>query len=91
MSKQSDADFQHYVDEDWIGDAMRQDESARKKAEGVVLGRPIGSSRRESLKSFGKDAVLRKLLNIGHSYSSIARILKVHRITVANYANGYVL
>jgi DNA invertase Pin-like site-specific DNA recombinase len=58
---------------------------ARKKAEGVILGRPIGSSRPENFKLHGKEEILHELRDLGHSYSSIARILKVHRITVSGY------
>lgn len=58
---------------------------ARKKSEGVQLGRPIGSSRPEHYKLYGKEDVLRDLLLSGHSYSSISRKFKVHRLTVSNF------
>lgn len=57
---------------------------ARKKAEGIVLGRPKGkkSSRK---KLTGKEKQISKMLETGVSYSSIARYLKVHRLTVASF------
>jgi DNA invertase Pin-like site-specific DNA recombinase len=54
---------------------------ARKKAEGVVLGRPRGS--KSKLKKLaGKEAEIRTLLDKKISKSAIARILGVHRLTV---------
>lgn len=55
---------------------------ARKKAEGVVLGRPKGrkSSR---VKLSGKEAIIRELREQNVSISEIARIYKVHRNTVS--------
>jgi DNA invertase Pin-like site-specific DNA recombinase len=58
---------------------------ARKKAEGVVLGRPIGSSRPESYKLHGKDEQITRMLQSGMSYSAIARKLHVHRLTASSY------
>ena len=58
---------------------------ARKKAEGVILGRPIGSSRPENYKLFGKDKQIANLRGQRLSYSAIAKIMGVHRLTVANY------
>ena len=60
---------------------------ARKREEGVVLGRPKGSSKPEHFKLYGKDEVIKELLNLGNSKSSIARMLKVHRNTLLNYMN----
>ncbi|WP_151087366.1 master DNA invertase Mpi family serine-type recombinase [Hymenobacter baengnokdamensis] len=55
---------------------------ARKKAEGVVLGRPKGSkSSRHKLS--GKDDKIKQLLLDGISISGIGRITKTHRLTVA--------
>ena len=55
---------------------------ARKKAEGVVLGRPKGSqSKRKKLT--GKDEEIQRLLAKKISVSGISRILGVHRLTVA--------
>lgn len=58
---------------------------ARKKSEGVVLGRPKGASEYTSLKLFPKQKKIKAMLNEGKSYSYIARELKVHRITVAKF------
>ena len=58
---------------------------ARKKSEGVILGRPKGTSNYSSLKLFSKRDKIQRMLNDGKSYSYIARELKVHRITVAKF------
>lgn len=58
---------------------------ARKKSEGVILGRPKGESRFSSLKLYRKRRVIQEMLQEGYTYSSIARKLKVHRVTVANF------
>lgn len=61
----------------------------RKKEEGIILGRPRG--RQSSyLKLSSKDKKIRELLEQKKSKSAIARILGVHRITVANYINRYI-
>jgi DNA invertase Pin-like site-specific DNA recombinase len=55
---------------------------ARKKAEGIILGRPKGS--KNSIKKLtGKEAEIKELLKKNVSISAIARILGVHRLTVA--------
>jgi len=56
----------------------------RKRAEGVVLGRPKGrkSSR---VKLTGREAEILRLLDRGISKTRIARRLKVHRITLAKF------
>lgn len=57
---------------------------ARKKAEGVILGRPKGrkSSR---VKLSDKESVISELLIQGVSKSQIARIFKVNRNTVYKF------
>ncbi|MDR3140880.1 MAG: master DNA invertase Mpi family serine-type recombinase [Tannerellaceae bacterium] len=61
-----------------------KDALARKKAEGIVLGRPKGSkSSRKKLT--GKEAKIKLLLKENASYSAIARILNVSRLTVTNF------
>lgn len=60
---------------------------ARKKAEGVVLGRPKGS-KSSCLKLTGKEEEIRKLLIKKKSYSAIARKMGVHRITVSTFAKS---
>lgn len=59
---------------------------ARKKAEGVQLGRPKGrkSSR---VKLTGKESVIKGCLEAGFSKCAIARKLHVHRITLSKYIN----
>lgn len=59
---------------------------ARKKAEGVKLGRPKGTSNFTSLKLYPKREKVKKMLENGESYSSIAKQLNVHRITVSDFA-----
>lgn len=57
---------------------------ARRRAEGVVLGRPKGrkSSR---VKLTGREDEIARLLLRGYSKSRIARRLKVHRITLGKF------
>jgi len=58
---------------------------ARKKAEGVILGRPIGrKSDITSTKLHGKEDKIKKLLKQKVSVSAIGRILGVHRLTVSS-------
>jgi DNA invertase Pin-like site-specific DNA recombinase len=57
---------------------------ARKKAEGVVLGRPKGR-KSDRVKLSGKEAAIRIMLDENISKSEIARIFKVDRMTVANF------
>lgn len=58
---------------------------ARKKSEGVILGRPKGSHAAKK-KLTGKEEEIQELLDKKISYSAIARILGVHRLTVAEHA-----
>lgn len=60
---------------------------ARKKAEGVILGRPIGS-KSSTLKLTGKEDEIKKLLKNKISHSAIGRILGVHRLTVTSFAKN---
>ena len=60
---------------------------ARKRAEGVVLGRPKGK-KSSSLKLTGKEAEINKLLNQKVSYSAIGRIIGVHRLTVSSFVKS---
>lgn len=61
---------------------------ARKKAEGVILGRPVGSSKPENYKLYGKENKIAILLRQRMSYSAIARKLRVHRLTLASYVKS---
>jgi len=62
---------------------------ARRRAEGVILGRPKGrkSSR---VKLTGREEEIARLLRRGYSKSRIARRLKVHRITLGKFIREYV-
>ncbi|MDR2683838.1 MAG: master DNA invertase Mpi family serine-type recombinase [Prevotellaceae bacterium] len=57
---------------------------ARKRAEGVILGRPKGSKSKVK-KLTGKEVEIKTLLDKKISKSAIARILGVHRLTVAQF------
>ena len=57
---------------------------ARKKAEGVVLGRPKGSKSVKT-KLTGQEKQIKELLEKKVSYSAIGRILGVHRLTVSSF------
>lgn len=59
---------------------------ARKKAEGVILGRPKGiKSRPEKYKLFGKQKLITELLLADVSKRKIAEICKVDRNTLARF------
>lgn len=57
---------------------------ARKRAEGVVLGRPKGRKSSKT-KLTGQELKIKELLDKKVSYSAIARILGVHRLTVSKF------
>lgn len=57
---------------------------ARKKSEGVVLGRPKGR-KSTKVKLSGKENTIKDLLDQGVSKTQIARIFKVDRMTVYNF------
>lgn len=57
---------------------------ARKRAEGVILGRPKGSKSART-KLTGKEETIKGCLAAGFSLSATARKLKVHRLTLAKY------
>ena len=57
---------------------------ARKKAEGVVLGRPKGSKSAKT-KLTGQEKRIKELLDKRVSYSAIGRSLGVHRLTVSSF------
>ncbi len=59
---------------------------AKKKAEGVVLGRPVGR-KSDRVKLSGKEEVIRELLNQGVPKTKIAKIFKVNRNTLAKFIN----
>ena len=57
---------------------------ARKRAEGVILGRPVGSKSAKT-KLTGQEKKIKELLDKKVSYSAIGRILGVHRLTVSSF------
>jgi len=57
---------------------------ARKRAEGVVLGRPKGSKSKKK-KLSGKESEINELISKKLSKSAIARMLGVHRLTLVEY------
>ena len=60
---------------------------ARKKAEGVILGRPKGR-KNEKHKLMGKNEIITKMLRDGISKSAIAKKLGVSRNTLYLYINA---
>lgn len=60
---------------------------ARKKAEGVVLGRPKGRKSSRT-KLSGQEKKIQELLDKKVSYSAIGRILSVHRLTVSSFVKS---
>lgn len=59
---------------------------ARKKAEGVVLGRPKGRKNApEKYKLSGKETLIHELMKTGMSRRKIAKICKVDRNTLARF------
>lgn len=61
---------------------------ARKKAEGITLGRPRGKKNSPNkYKLSGKEKLIRKLLQAGVSKRRIARICKVERNTLYRFIN----
>lgn len=63
---------------------------ARKKAEGVVLGRPKGrKSAPEKYKLFGKENLICELLKADVSKRKIAKICKVDRNTLARFIQHF--
>ena len=60
---------------------------ARKRAEGVILGRPKGSKSSRT-KLTGQEKKIKDLLAKKVSYSAIGRILGVHRLTVTNFVRS---
>ncbi|MDV7992096.1 recombinase family protein [Rhodococcus sp. IEGM 1374] len=65
--------------------ARTREALARKKAEGVVLGRPVGSGKPENLKLHGKDEEIIALSMKRVSKAAIARMFDVNRETLNRY------
>ena len=60
----------------------------RKRAEGVILGRPKGSKSAKT-KFTGQEKKIQELLDKRVSYSAIGRILGVHRLTVSSFVKKH--
>lgn len=60
---------------------------ARKRAEGVILGRPKGRKSAKT-KLTGQEKKIQELLDKKVSYSAIGRILGVHRLTVSSFVQN---
>ena len=64
---------------------------ARKKAEGVVLGRPKGrKTSHEARKLYGKETLIRELLKNKTSKRKIAKICRVDRNTLDRYIKDWI-
>lgn len=63
---------------------------ARKRAEGVVLGRPKGKKSSKT-KLTGQEQKIKELLDKKVSYSAIGRILGVHRLTVSAFVKSKII
>ena len=61
---------------------------ARKRAEGVILGRPKGS-KSKTVKLTGKEKEIKALLDKKISKSAIGRILGVHRLTIHDFMKNH--
>lgn len=64
-----------------------KDALARKKSEGMKLGRPKGSLSKQT-KLSGKEEQIKILLEKNISYSAIGRILGANRLTVKNFVKS---
>jgi DNA invertase Pin-like site-specific DNA recombinase len=60
---------------------------ARRKAEGVILGRPKGS-KSSYTKLTGREKEIRQYLDKKVSHSAIGRIMGVHRFTVSTFVKS---
>lgn len=61
---------------------------ARKKAEGVILGRPKGRISTKT-KLSGHEAQIQRLLSENVSYTAIGKMMNVNRITVSNFVKRH--
>ena len=62
---------------------------ARKRSEGIILGRPKGR-KSSHVKLSGKEKVISALLEQGLSKTKIAKIFKVDRMTVAKFVKEHI-
>lgn len=63
---------------------------ARKKSEGVILGRPKGSISKKK-KLSGKEMKIKSLLKRNISVNKMSKILGVHRLTLTNFIKAQAL
>ena len=63
---------------------------ARKRSEGVILGRPKGK-KSSRVKLSGKEDTIRTLLEQGVPKTKIATIFKVNRMTVTKFINEHIV
>ena len=64
---------------------------ARKRAEGVRLGRPQGKqSAQKAYKLYPKEELIKGLISEGVSFAEISRILKVNKDTVRKYYHTFI-
>ena len=63
---------------------------ARKRTEGVRLGRPNGLAPKSTYKLYEKESELIRLRTEGNSFRAIAQILHVNRDTVRKYYNTFI-
>lgn len=63
---------------------------ARKKSEGVVLGRPKGSMSKKK-KLSGKETKIQRLLKKNISVNKMSKLLGVHRLTLTNFIKSNAL
>jgi DNA invertase Pin-like site-specific DNA recombinase len=63
---------------------------ARKRSEGVVLGRPVGTSKPEHFKLQGKETAIATMRQNGTSITAIAKHFKVHRLTVSKFIRLFI-
>jgi DNA invertase Pin-like site-specific DNA recombinase len=61
---------------------------ARKRAEGVVLGRPRGR-KNARVKCTGREAEIARLFGLGWSQARVARRLRMHRCTLAKFMSEF--
>ena len=67
-----------------------KEEQTKKKAEGIVLGRPVGrKTDEEKYKLYPKRKLIEELLRAGVSQRKIAKICKVDRNTMGRYIREF--
>lgn len=63
---------------------------ARRRAEGVILGRPKGK-KSSHVKLTGKEEIIKKMLGQKMSKSKMARKLRIHRTTLSKFINEHLI